>query len=66
VLIAQNSSRQRPRRARIFCTKSGIDPLTVSRRIGHANVSTTLNIYAHEFAETDAAAAKAIDAALKG
>jgi integrase len=45
---------------------SGIDPLTVSRRIGHANVSTTLNIYSHEFAETDAAAAKAIDAALKG
>jgi integrase len=45
---------------------SGIDPLTVSRRIGHANVSTTLNIYSHEFADTDAAAAKAIDAALKG
>jgi integrase len=44
---------------------SGVDPVTVSRRIGHANVSTTLNIYSHEFAETDAAAAKAIEAALK-
>jgi len=44
---------------------SGIDPATVSRRIGHANVSTTLNIYSHQFAETDAAAAKAIEATLK-
>jgi integrase len=45
---------------------SGIDPVTVSRRIGHASVSTTLNIYSHEFAKTDAVAAKAIEAALKG
>jgi integrase len=45
---------------------SGIDPVTVSRRIGHASVSTTLNIYAHKFAKTDAAAAKAIEAALTG
>jgi integrase len=44
---------------------SGIDPVTVSRRIGHASVSTMLNIYSHEFAKTDAAAAKAIEAALK-
>ena len=44
---------------------SGIDPLTVSRRIGHASVSTTLNIYAHRFAKTDAGAADAIEAALK-
>jgi integrase len=45
---------------------SGIDPLTVSRRIGHANASTTMNIYSHMFEKTDAAAAKAIEAALKG
>jgi hypothetical protein len=44
---------------------SGIDPLTVSRRIGHASVSTTLNIYAHRFAKTDAGAADGIEAALK-
>jgi integrase len=44
---------------------SGIDPLTVSRRVGHARVSTTLNIYSHKFENTDAAAAKAIEAALK-
>jgi integrase len=44
---------------------SGIDPVTVSRRIGHASVSTTLNIYAHQFAKTDARAADAIEAALK-
>jgi len=37
----------------------------VSRRIGHASVSTTLNIYAHRFAKTDAGAADAIEAALK-
>jgi len=45
---------------------SGIDPLTVSRRIGHANASTTMNVYGHMFEKTDAAAAKAIEAALKG
>jgi integrase len=45
---------------------SGIDPLTISRRIGHANVSTTMNVYSHMFEQTDAVAAKAIEAALKG
>jgi integrase len=43
---------------------SGVDPLTVSRRIGHAKVSTTMNVYSHVFEQTDTAAAKAIEAAL--
>jgi integrase len=44
---------------------SGVDPLTISRRIGHANVSITMNTYSHMFRQTDATAAKAIEAALK-
>jgi len=45
---------------------SGVDPLTISRRIGHANVSTTTNVYGHLFKQTDTMAAKAIEAVLKG
>ena len=44
---------------------SGVDPLTISRRIGHANVSTTTNVYGHLFKQTDTMAAKAIEAVLK-
>jgi len=44
---------------------SGVDPLTISRRIGHANVSTTTNVYGHLFKRTDTMAAKAIEAVLK-
>ena len=45
---------------------SGVDPLTISRRIGHANVSTTTNVYGHLFKQTDTTAATAIEAVLKG
>ncbi len=44
---------------------SGIDALTVSRRIGHASPVVTLSVYAHLFNNTDAAAADAIEAALR-
>jgi integrase len=44
---------------------AGVDPLTVSRRIGHSAVSTTMNVYAHAFERSDASPAKAIEAALK-
>ena len=44
---------------------SGIDVLTVSRRIGHANATTTLRIYAHAFKKTDTEASDAIEAALR-
>jgi integrase len=41
-------------------------PITmVSRRLGHANPSVTLNVYAHLFATDDTEAAAALDAALQ-
>jgi integrase len=43
---------------------SGTDPVTVSRRLGHASPGFTLSTYAHLFDKTDEAAAKAIDAIL--
>jgi integrase len=41
---------------------AGIDVLTISRRLGHAFPASTLTVYGHLFANTDAAAARAIDA----
>lgn len=38
---------------------SGVDPKTVAERLGHADVATTLRIYAHVLPGRDAAAAKA-------
>src|SRR5262249_40227786 len=43
---------------------SKVDVVTISKRIGHADPSITLKIYAHLFDETDAAAAEAINMAL--
>jgi integrase len=43
----------------------GVDVLTVSRRLGHANASITLNVYGHLIEGADAAAAKAIEGVLK-
>jgi integrase len=40
--------------------RAGVDVLTVSRRLGHANASITLNIYGDLIEGADAAAAKAI------
>ena len=34
----------------------GLDPVTVSERMGHSSVRTTLDIYAHAMREKDAAA----------
>lgn len=39
---------------------NGTDTLTVSKRLGHANTTTTLNIYAHAIAEADERAAESI------
>lgn len=38
----------------------GFDPVTVSKRLGHANPTTTLAIYSHALAQRDQAAADAI------
>jgi integrase len=42
---------------------AGVDPLTISRRLGHGTPAFTLSVYGQIYAKTDAAAA-AIDAAL--
>lgn len=44
---------------------SGLDVLTVSRRLGHWSPVITLTTYAHLFEKTDEAAAQAIEAALR-
>jgi len=44
---------------------SGVDVLTVSRRLGHGTPVVTLTTYAHLFEKTDQTAAKAIEAALR-
>lgn len=43
----------------------GIDVRAVSGRLGHSQTSTTMNIYAHQLQDADAAAAEALDFALK-
>ena len=43
---------------------AGVDIVTVSGRLGHGSPAITLTVYAHAFSKTDAAAARAIEAAL--
>ncbi|WP_235379533.1 tyrosine-type recombinase/integrase [Pseudoflavonifractor phocaeensis] len=43
---------------------SGADVRTVSASLGHSQVTTTLNIYAHTFAEAQARAGEAVAEAL--
>ena len=43
---------------------SGTNPKTVSENIGHARVSTTLDLYAHVMPSTRRAGADALDALL--
>lgn len=45
---------------------SGLDVVTVSRRIGHSNPTVTLTVYAHLFGNTDERAAAVVETALKG
>lgn len=42
----------------------GTDVCTVSRRLGHANTATTLNIYAHALQSKDTEAANTIERTL--
>ena len=44
---------------------SGVDIVTISKRLGHAKPSVTLAIYAHMFHTDDSKAAAAINAALR-
>jgi integrase len=43
---------------------SGLDILTISRRLGHGSPTITLGVYGHLFANTDERAAAIIEAAL--
>ena len=43
----------------------GTDVCTVSRRLGHANTATTLNIYAHALKSKDREAANTLDNVLE-
>jgi integrase len=43
---------------------AGVDIVTVSKRLGHAKPSITLQVYAHMFKTDDSKAALAINAAL--
>ena len=43
---------------------AGVDVLTISRRLGHAKPTVTLNVYGHLFPSTDDRAALAIEAAI--
>jgi integrase len=45
---------------------SGMDVLTISRRLGHSSPTVTLNIYGHLFPDSDERAARALDAAFSG
>ena len=40
----------------------GVDILTISRRVGHSNATTTLNVYGHLVADSDDRAAQAVSA----
>jgi integrase len=44
---------------------AGLDVVAISRRIGHANPTVTLNTYGHLFKKDDSAAVAAIEAALR-
>jgi len=45
---------------------AGMDPVTVSKRLGHGSPAVTLTVYAHLFQKTDLAAASVIEAAMRG
>jgi integrase len=45
---------------------SGMDVLTISRRLGHGETSVTLDVYGHLFTPTDGGAASVIDRAFGG
>jgi integrase len=45
---------------------SGLDVLTISRRLGHSSPAITLGVYGHMFSNTDDQAARALDVAFSG
>jgi integrase len=45
---------------------AGVDVVTISRRLGHASPTVTLQVYAHLFRKDDSKASDAINEALAG
>ena len=45
---------------------AGLDVVKVSKRLGHASPTITLNVYAHLFNKNDDGAAQAIESAIGG
>ena len=45
---------------------SGLDIVTISRRLGHGSPTITLSVYAHLFGNTDERTAAAVETALAG
>jgi integrase len=43
---------------------AGVDLVTISKRLGHANPNVTLGVYAHLFRNDDSRASEAINQAL--
>lgn len=46
--------------------RAGVSPEVVSKRLGHADVSTTLSIYAHVFEKDERGAAELVAAVMRG
>jgi integrase len=42
---------------------AGMDPVAISRRLGHASPTITLNVYGHLFGNSDDRAAEIVEAA---
>jgi integrase len=49
-----------------FLIDAGINVVKISRRVGHADIATTLNVYAHLFDAREDKSAEAINAAVAG
>jgi integrase len=45
---------------------SGMDALTISRRLGHGSAAITLTVYGHLFGNTDAKAVELMEAMFSG
>jgi integrase len=65
--FARHRPRDLPRTAAHPCSQlidAGVDIVKISRRLGHANPTITLRIYAHLFRRRDDISAEAINTAL--
>ena len=65
---AVKESREEKRRqanAASILIESGVDLLTVSKRMGHSKISTTLDIYTHRLKKDDHEAADAMENVMK-